>query len=624
MNTKEAIERLRTRFDKWALDNEDLTALQVLGIVDAESEKIRKAIRLILIATEDEQKDFYSTHGLTRKDCTDWLERQKEREPIKMEVYEVGKGTTICGRDYKCKKDYKIGTCRYIKDAIYHCSRDGYLTDQNGISWSCTPEWFNEYFQSNTEWAEEEKTRFVSGQFLQCKLSFDGFKEGEHYWLEYIGDDMYVGRSDNILNQKFHITPRQLYTLFSQQLEEVQGPPQEEKQVSLNYEQPFDENPSDDQIIDALIHHLNEQDGFLTAINCVSTKAILNWLKKQKGQKPISFNEPYNPDDYEVVIKGNATGLKKKEQKPSEQVEINKSLGDAVIAELVKYNGENYLESPWAMDSTGLQYPLHFAELGAKWQKEQKPSDLPAGFYVTLPDGEKYYAKEMRCNGMNIKVVGPKPVEWDKATINGEPIPAENHSVDIPLVGWSEEDEKMRQSIIKDIEFDRNYTEATTGKVIEKYNEQIAWLKCLFQNHKKFNEAVAKLCSNEWSEEDERKLQECIKIVERWEEDYDIAYAPYSNTLKSLRPQPKAELTLLDKNIIEAAVAFVEQNNHFSYWGGIDKHTVIKALRSLKPYWKPSEEQMCYLLAVINEPNNAGSESCHIVLKELYEQLKKL
>lgn len=152
---------------------------------------------------------------------------KEDEDPIKMEVYEVGKGTTICGQDYKCKKDYKEGNCWYIKDVIYHCSRDGYLTDQNGVSWSCTPEWFNEYIYTNSEWGDKEKNDFVSGQFIQCKLSFDEFKEGEHYWLEYVGDDMYVGRSDNILNQKFHITPRQLYTLFSQKLdvnEEEQKP----------------------------------------------------------------------------------------------------------------------------------------------------------------------------------------------------------------------------------------------------------------------------------------------------------------------------------------------------------------------------------------------------------------
>lgn len=184
---------------------------------ESEDERIRKA--LINHFKSHSSLVGENWNGIECDDILAYLEKQKEQKTIKMEVYEVGKGTTICGQDYKCKKDYKEGNCWYIKDVIYHCGRDGYLTDQNGVSWSCTPEWFNEYIQSNTEWAEEEKTRFVSGQFLQCKLSFDEFKEGEHYWFEYVGDDMYVGRSDNILNQKFHITPRQLYTLFSQQLD---------------------------------------------------------------------------------------------------------------------------------------------------------------------------------------------------------------------------------------------------------------------------------------------------------------------------------------------------------------------------------------------------------------------
>ena len=87
----------------------------------------------------------------------------------------------------------------------------------------------------------------------------------------------------------------------------------------------------------------------------------------------------------------------------------------------------------------------------------------------------------------------------------------------------------------------------------------------------------------EWSEEDEKMLNNVIEHLK-------VAYCPCSWLsealiwLKSLRPQPKAELTLLDENIIEAAVAFVEQNDHFNCWRGIDKHTVIKALRSLKPY----------------------------------------
>lgn len=65
--------------------------------------------------------------------------------------------------------------------------------------------------------AEKEKADFVSGQYIECRKSFNEFKEDNSYWLEYVGDDNYIGRSDNILNKKFHITPRQLFTLFTWQ-----------------------------------------------------------------------------------------------------------------------------------------------------------------------------------------------------------------------------------------------------------------------------------------------------------------------------------------------------------------------------------------------------------------------
>ena len=65
--------------------------------------------------------------------------------------------------------------------------------------------------------AEKEKYDLVCGQFIQCRKSFYEFKEYNSYWFEYVGNDTYIGRSDNILNKKFHITPRQLYCLFTQQ-----------------------------------------------------------------------------------------------------------------------------------------------------------------------------------------------------------------------------------------------------------------------------------------------------------------------------------------------------------------------------------------------------------------------
>jgi len=70
----------------------------------------------------------------------------------------------------------------------------------------------------NSSLAEKEKDEFVSGNFLYCRESLDaGLTKGEKYWLEYVGDDIYVGRSDNILGMSFHITPGQLYRCFTQQ-----------------------------------------------------------------------------------------------------------------------------------------------------------------------------------------------------------------------------------------------------------------------------------------------------------------------------------------------------------------------------------------------------------------------
>lgn len=67
---------------------------------------------------------------------------------------------------------------------------------------------------ANFEKAEKEKKDFVTSEFIRCIKKVKGFNEGEAYWLEYIGDDTYVGRSDNVLNSTFNITPKELFTHF--------------------------------------------------------------------------------------------------------------------------------------------------------------------------------------------------------------------------------------------------------------------------------------------------------------------------------------------------------------------------------------------------------------------------
>jgi hypothetical protein len=64
------------------------------------------------------------------------------------------------------------------------------------------------------EIAEKEKCEFVGDGFIKCYGNFQDFKEGETYWLEYVGNDNYNVRSDNLLGKTYHITPCQLYTVF--------------------------------------------------------------------------------------------------------------------------------------------------------------------------------------------------------------------------------------------------------------------------------------------------------------------------------------------------------------------------------------------------------------------------
>ena len=63
---------------------------------------------------------------------------------------------------------------------------------------------------SGEKYNEKFIENIVSGKFLTCMIDFYIFKAGEKYWFEYIGNNNYIGRSDNILNEKIHLEPRQL------------------------------------------------------------------------------------------------------------------------------------------------------------------------------------------------------------------------------------------------------------------------------------------------------------------------------------------------------------------------------------------------------------------------------
>ena len=65
---------------------------------------------------------------------------------------------------------------------------------------------------------------------------------------------------------------------------------------------------------------------------------------------------------------------------------------------------------------------------------------------------------------------------------------------------------------------------------------------------------------------------------------------------------------------------------YFNCWGGVDKHTVLSALRSLRPQkrWKPSDEQLDALHDAAVYVDKSMFPHPKGILMKLYKQLKKL
>lgn len=144
--------------------------------------------------------------------------------------------------------------------------------------------------KASYEIAEKEKDDFVSGQFIECRKSFDEFKEDNSYWLEYIGNDTYIGRSDNILNKTFHITPRQLFTLFTQQ-----HCPKGDSNVNDETNAPTEYGKYVDECLNEASKHFFSEgedkysvaDLFYAGVRCGKS-----WFEKQGKQDPVDKVEP--------------------------------------------------------------------------------------------------------------------------------------------------------------------------------------------------------------------------------------------------------------------------------------------------------------------------------------------
>lgn len=132
------------------------------------------------------------------------------------------------------------------------------------------------------------------------------------------------------------------------------------------------------------------------------------------------------------------------------------------------------------------------------------------------------------------------------------------------------EDERIRKEIISFITDTRNWFPKEETK-----SSWIAWLEK--QGEQKPS----------WNEEDEKFLNYSISLTDD---------AQIKNFLKSLKdrvqPHPKQEWSEEDDIRLDHLIGLIQKDG-LNYYESIDKVIdIIHWLKSIKPHWKPSEEQM--------------------------------
>jgi len=134
-----------------------------------------------------------------------------------------------------------------------------------------------------------------------------------------------------------------------------------------------------------------------------------------------------------------------------------------------------------------------------------------------------------------------------------------------------------------------------------------------------------------WSEEDENMLKSIIATCELAEQDRDSSPTKHllemqTNWLKSLKDrvqsQPKQEWSEEDENRINRLIAYFEDKESFTAEDDIVYANWLKSLRPQKQ-WKPTDEQMNAFDAVLVY-NPPCSNECRNHLITLYNDLKKL
>jgi len=177
---------------------------------------------------------------------------------------------------------------------------------------------------------------------------------------------------------------------------------------------------------------------------------------------------------------------------------------------------------------------------------------------------------------------------------------------------WSEEDERIYQSIMDDSVQENQLNDKQTN-----------WLRDI--KYRYFPQP-----KHAWSEEDEIGFRDAMWAIEQArtiaKDENDMGNLWYAERwLKSLKNkvQPKQEWDEKDKYMLNNVIDTLKPLSQTTH-SGYAINSMIAWLKSLRPQntWKPSEEQMNTLLSEVT----AWTKGCHqqIVLESIYNDLKKL
>ena len=166
----------------------------------------------------------------------------------------------------------------------------------------------------------------------------------------------------------------------------------------------------------------------------------------------------------------------------------------------------------------------------------------------------------------------------------------------------------------------------------KKYNEAMNDMRVIYPNLKGDAKLAVEHAFPELRESEDERIRKALV----WHLKADVDFVSNGVTkaeciayLEKQKEQKPAEWSEEDADILNCCISSIEEakENRYAYKetdGDTSYDREIAFLKSIRPSWKPSEEHLSALLAVFNDPNNIGSQTCQLALTDLYEQLKKL